>query len=418
MRHAALLCAVVATFVAICQANLVYVRGNIGRTGTVDGDPGRSSRTLFNSGTAVFDSYRWNPKLDGYSFITNGVNKFRYPNVVMVKDVNTKADRFFTSAGAKLIEVSDALATAKTLVITPDRINNVFLVNDRVFVVGDYAKWKYGLVTLNGIFEYTYASEKPDIIAVQGVDDLDTAAGIQAMAMSTGSDFIFYAGIFSVKGVRASCAAYSTVYSTWKVFAATDSADPPSSSSLVYLYPNTLVWTGRFSFVPFSRGQSERIYNLAFINFADISDAAIYSAVLGDSFGNTPPNINLTIRATIKGGDDGEVIVAGGFATINGFPVNNIARISGLWAGGQDLKIFPIGSGFDNEVSSLFVNRYPEDGSLQLYAGGKFRRAGGAFANRIAMWDGKKWSPLGGGFDDDFDVTGSSDSTITDKEVW
>jgi hypothetical protein len=45
----------------------------------------------------------------------------------------------------------------------------------------------------------------------------------------------------------------------------------------------------------------------------------------------------------------------------------------------------------DISVAALAVN------GNSLYAGGPFRTIGGAQANRIALWDGDTWAPLGSG---------------------
>jgi trimeric autotransporter adhesin len=55
--------------------------------------------------------------------------------------------------------------------------------------------------------------------------------------------------------------------------------------------------------------------------------------------------------------------------------------------------------GMDYEVTSLAVH---DDGAgLSLFAGGRFRSAGGTPAMRIARWDGKSWSALGTGIGGD-----------------
>ena len=44
-----------------------------------------------------------------------------------------------------------------------------------------------------------------------------------------------------------------------------------------------------------------------------------------------------------------------------------------------------------------YVNALALDGSGNLYAGGDFTTAGGVSANRVAKWNGSKWSALGSG---------------------
>jgi hypothetical protein len=83
---------------------------------------------------------------------------------------------------------------------------------------------------------------------------------------------------------------------------------------------------------------------------------------------------------------NGELIVAGSFASAGGVTVNNIARWNGAsWQ--------PLGSpaGTSSPVFALAVY------NNELIACGNFTSAGGAPASRIARWNGSQWQPLGGG---------------------
>ncbi len=97
--------------------------------------------------------------------------------------------------------------------------------------------------------------------------------------------------------------------------------------------------------------------------------------------------------------DDGTgpaLYVAGIFDNIQGVPANGIAKWDGKqWSAlGLGLQ-FPDGSaGRVNALAGF------DDGTgPALYVGGRFSIAGGAPANFIAKWDGKRWSPLGSGMD-------------------
>jgi hypothetical protein len=86
---------------------------------------------------------------------------------------------------------------------------------------------------------------------------------------------------------------------------------------------------------------------------------------------------------------DREVYVGGRFATAGGVPANGIARWDGT-------RFTPLGSGFgsgdyDGIVWAMTFFRG------ELYAGGQFLTAGDAAARNIARWDGRAWSPVGGG---------------------
>lgn len=92
----------------------------------------------------------------------------------------------------------------------------------------------------------------------------------------------------------------------------------------------------------------------------------------------------------------GSIFVGGGFESINGLQVNNVARWDGArWqslggglsgAGPWNPNDYPF-----SEVRALLV-----DGT-NLYAGGSFTNAGGTAARNVARWDGSQWSALGDG---------------------
>jgi hypothetical protein len=86
---------------------------------------------------------------------------------------------------------------------------------------------------------------------------------------------------------------------------------------------------------------------------------------------------------------DREVYVGGRFATAGGVPANGIARWDGT-------RFTPLGSGigsgdYDGIAWAMTFFRG------ELYVGGQFLTAGGVAARNIARWDGRAWSPVGGG---------------------
>jgi hypothetical protein len=81
---------------------------------------------------------------------------------------------------------------------------------------------------------------------------------------------------------------------------------------------------------------------------------------------------------------NGHVVAAGAFGNVGGVAARNIA----LWDG---RSWHPLGGGFDGEVHALHVH------GGDLYAAGRFTRAGGVEANSVARWDGSDWYPLGSG---------------------
>jgi Rax2 C-terminal beta propeller domain len=88
--------------------------------------------------------------------------------------------------------------------------------------------------------------------------------------------------------------------------------------------------------------------------------------------------------------DSSDVYVGGSFTNaynsqFSGFVVNRIAR----W--NSDAGWQPLGLGVGGTVNVI-----KQSGGL-IYVGGSFTTAGGATANRIAVWDGFNWSTLGTG---------------------
>lgn len=88
----------------------------------------------------------------------------------------------------------------------------------------------------------------------------------------------------------------------------------------------------------------------------------------------------------------GQLIVGGHFATVNGQPAGGLARLAGSWQ--------PMAGGVNGSVYALAVFQG------QLYAGGEFTTAGGLPAANIARWDGASWHPVAAG------VTAGSDPMV------
>lgn len=85
----------------------------------------------------------------------------------------------------------------------------------------------------------------------------------------------------------------------------------------------------------------------------------------------------------------GELYIAGRFASVNGVPASHVAKWNGTnWSA--------VGGGITGtQVITLAV---ADDGSgPALYAGGSFSQAGGVPVGNIAKWDGASWSALAGG---------------------
>lgn len=89
----------------------------------------------------------------------------------------------------------------------------------------------------------------------------------------------------------------------------------------------------------------------------------------------------------------GPALYAGGaFATINGVPVNHLAKWDGhTWS--------DVGGGVSHEaiVPVRALEVFDDGRGPALYVGGWYDTAGGITCNSIAKWDGEQWSPLGTG---------------------
>lgn len=109
----------------------------------------------------------------------------------------------------------------------------------------------------------------------------------------------------------------------------------------------------------------------------------------GITAANNPRAGRITATASMPNGD---LVVAGTLETIDGVAAQKIAIWNGsTWA--------PLGAGFNytrhpaaTEVHALAV--LPNG---DLIAGGNFDRAGGLVANGIARWDGSAWQTMGSG---------------------
>ncbi len=88
---------------------------------------------------------------------------------------------------------------------------------------------------------------------------------------------------------------------------------------------------------------------------------------------------------------DGDTVYATGyFTTVGGRPANHIAKC--IAGGDWDA----VGTGLNGEGHGVSVR--PGGGAIAV--GGAFTQAGGATANRVALWDGANWSAIGAGTND------------------
>jgi hypothetical protein len=95
------------------------------------------------------------------------------------------------------------------------------------------------------------------------------------------------------------------------------------------------------------------------------------------------PGANDRVYA-IAVGAGGNIYIGGEFTAVGTAAANRVAIWNGsVWS--------PLGSGMDGRVNSLLIK------GDKVYAGGQFNTAGGVAANNIAIWDGSVWSSPGSG---------------------
>jgi hypothetical protein len=100
--------------------------------------------------------------------------------------------------------------------------------------------------------------------------------------------------------------------------------------------------------------------------------------------------VNGTVWAIAVNGTD--VYVAGEFTSAGGTPANRVAK----WDGRRWSALREGISGCRDSACSPAVYALAMAGN-ELYAGGRFSRAGTSAANGIARWNGNVWAPLGDG---------------------
>jgi trimeric autotransporter adhesin len=125
----------------------------------------------------------------------------------------------------------------------------------------------------------------------------------------------------------------------------------------------------------------------AFTNL--IGGPATNTAVWNGASWSPWANANRSVRDLVT---DGVNIFAGGeFSVIGGFSANRIAMWDGVnWSSlGAGLQGFGVGA-------TLAVYKMAFDSSGRLLVGGNFNAVDGVGASYVAVWDGARWSGLGG----------------------
>lgn len=109
------------------------------------------------------------------------------------------------------------------------------------------------------------------------------------------------------------------------------------------------------------------------------------------ALGTGMENTVLALATFDDGSGSGPALYAGGaFDTAGGSVVSRIAKWDGAtWSS--------LGDGLNGTVNALTSFDDGRGGGAELFAGGNFTTAGGEEASRIARWNGKTWSGVGGG---------------------
>jgi trimeric autotransporter adhesin len=108
-------------------------------------------------------------------------------------------------------------------------------------------------------------------------------------------------------------------------------------------------------------------------------------SALGEGMGGSTPCVE---AAAVHGNS---IVVGGQIVRADGLSVSRVAEWDGVaWSA--------LGGGIDNAVDPPYVSALAVCGG-SIYAGGNFRKAGGATVNHIAQWNGSSWSAMGAGMD-------------------
>jgi len=111
------------------------------------------------------------------------------------------------------------------------------------------------------------------------------------------------------------------------------------------------------------------------------------------TFGGEPGTNDWIFALAVYDDGSGPALYAGGLFTVAGsVPSNRIARWDGSrWSA--------LGDGIEGHASVGALAVYDDGGGSALYAGGSFTAVDGVPARYIAKWDGSRWSALGRGMD-------------------
>ena len=207
----------------------------------------------------------------------------------------------------------------------------------------------------------------------EGANVLNNSSDVHVRAIALGADGLFAAGDIAQAGAR-----YVYGIARW---------DGQAWDSLGY-------GVAKYGDSPaevrsITIDDAGRVYIAGWINQVGgipVSNVAMWDGAAWHDMGGGVKGGLVFISAILAVGD--EVYVGGSFSQAGELATSNIARwtiSTQTWSA--------VGTGTDGAVYALAY------GDGLLFAGGGFGHAGGAEAKDVAIWDGAKWSGLGGDFE-------------------
>ncbi|MFH1746219.1 MAG: hypothetical protein ABIG44_04165 [Planctomycetota bacterium] len=154
-----------------------------------------------------------------------------------------------------------------------------------------------------------------------------------------------------------------------------------------------------YAFAVYDDGSGPALYVGGLFTTAGGADAPLIARWDGQNWSDVGGSIDLvslydqvTALAVYDDGNGPALYAAGGFAMAGGATAINIARWDGVTWTNVDGEL-----GAHNTGSARALAVFDDGRGPDLYAAGSFSTAGGLAANRVARWDGTRWTALRAG---------------------
>lgn len=290
----------------------------------------------------------------------------------------SRVARFLKSSGRWSALAEGVSGTA------PVYVGSLLLNNGMLYVGGNFTK--AGNQAASSVARWSAGTSSWTSMASaggeQGVDG-------EVYAMALDANILYIGGNFSRAGntAAANVASWSTSGGSWAKL-----------GTGLKGYVNALVvWNGALV-----AGGEFGLDTMDGVNFAYFSQTKSewdpFAPLLGSPgrYSDTPTPAQVgVVRALAVNGVN--IYVAGSFRSVypvSMSPASLAANFIARWDGtAQNTAFLALASGGGNGTSGP-INAIGLSGA-NVYVGGAFRTAGAVNANRIALWDGKKWAPLG-----------------------